>query len=352
MTYAILYNPGHNRVYFDAALKIALSEFKIAVQKLGISCENPENRRIGGIYYLTFETDVRLRESEVAALSRLSFVYALFEMTGSGGKEALIPLEKPGANYIDEGISSIMKYSGKTNELFTRMLINIACFSRNSSGDIRLLDPISGKGTTLYEGLIRGYDVFGVEVGEKVTNEACRFLEKFLQTAKYKFERKTEKISGAGRSFSATKYSFTIARTKEEMKAGQTKRAEFVAGNSQFAASFFKRESFDIIVGDLPYGVQHGNVTNEKQSSLTRNPTELLGACLPPWTEVLKPGGAIALSWNLNVLSRVDMIKIFEREGLAVKDEGPYAELAHRVDQAIVRDVIVAVKPARKTAAS
>ena len=91
--------------------------------------------------------------------------------------------------------------------------------------------------------------------------------------------------------------------------------------------------------------MQHGNVTKEKQTSLTRNPTELLRACLPAWVCVLRPGGALALAWNANVLPRSSMERLLEEHGLTVRKEEAYLQLAHRVDQSILRDVVVAQKP-------
>ena len=99
-----------------------------------------------------------------------------------------------------------------------------------------------------------------------------------------------------------------------------------------------------MIVGDLPYGVRHGNVTNEKQSSLTRNPAQLLETCLPSWLEVLKPGGSIVLAWNSNVLPRERMERLFAEKGCSVKKDPPYLRFTHRVDQSIVRDIIAARK--------
>jgi tRNA G10 N-methylase Trm11 len=117
-----------------------------------------------------------------------------------------------------------------------------------------------------------------------------------------------------------------------------------IAGNSIYANKFYKKNFFDIIAGDLPYGVQHGSISGEKQSSMTRNPAELAAACLPSWIDVLKPGGAVALSWNTNTLPRKKLAEIFEEKGLSVKNDGSYTEFGHRVDQAIVRDIIVGIK--------
>jgi len=59
---------------------------------------------------------------------------------------------------------------------------------------------------------------------------------------------------------------------------------------------------------------------------------------------VLRKGGALALSWNVNVLPREAAEKLVEDAGFTVLREGAYARFEHRVDQAILRDVLFAVK--------
>lgn len=344
MTYAILYHPGHNRVYFETSLKLSVSEFCIMAQNFSAEFENVQHETIYGINYLTFKTIQPLQESDISILSELSFAYALFELEEIHDQIYLKPIQKRNEHFIDESISSMLKYTGKTNEIFTRMMINVAYSSQSNPENIRLLDPIAGKGTTLYEGLIKGYDVCGIEIGDKVVNESYHFIRRFLENAKYKFRTETKKMSGPHKSFSALRHSFETAKTKEAFKAKDTKTIELIAGNSVYANQYYKKNFFDIIVGDLPYGVQHGNVTNEKQSSFTRNPSELLNSCLSSWIEVLKPGGAIVLAWNSNVLSRQKMESLLEKHGLLVKKEDPYLQFEHRVDQSILRDVIAAQK--------
>jgi len=117
---------------------------------------------------------------------------------------------------------------------------------------------------------------------------------------------------------------------------------EIIAGNSVHARQFFPSNFFHILVGDLPYGVQHGVVTQEKQSPLTRDPKILLETCLPVWREVLKSGGAMVLAWNRNVFSRTAMTDTLERHGYRVLH--PDLDFSHRVDQSILRDVVIAQK--------
>jgi hypothetical protein len=132
----------------------------------------------------------------------LSFVYAVFELRYAKPDTVLVPIRKTNPTYMPASINTILKYTGKTNEQFTRMMINLAflCSDFTHSDHITLLDPIAGKGTTLFEGLISGYDVYGIEIGEKVAGETVRFLKKYLETEKYKHTVKTEKISARRQS--------------------------------------------------------------------------------------------------------------------------------------------------------
>ena len=376
--YAILCNPGHNRVYFKASLKMAESELEIASQKLSVRLANIENRQIAGIDYLTFtveapqppadaghlsaeagflSAEAELSPTDIEIISGLSFVFAIYEAFECGGVECLRPVARTNREFIDGSVSSILKYTGKTNEIFTRMMINVALYSRGTAlskpddktdrghaAPLNLLDPVAGKGTTLYEGLIQGLNVYGIEIGDKIVAEAYHYIKKFLETERYKHKAETHKISGANKSFQSMKYTFEIAKSKEDAKSNDVRVLEIISGNSANAGQYYKKNFFDMIVGDLPYGVQHGNVTNQKQSSLTRNPSELLAACLPAWVDVLKPGGAIVLAWNTNVLPRNSLCQIFAERGFTVKGDPAYLGFGHRVDQSIVRDIIVAVK--------
>ena len=344
--YALLANPGHNRVYFEASKTLAAAELELALPLLSVACGQILPRTLGGVYYLTFQAEAALAASDLAVLTRLSFVYGIFRVTEAGGETALIPEPSAMDCYVSDDIGTILKYTGKTNELFTRMLINLALFAtgeREPAGR-RLLDPVAGKGTTLFEGLVYGMDVYGVEVGDKAAAEACRYLQRYLQTQKYKFSMKSERVSGAGKSFTAERRHFELARDRDAARRGEYHVFEMVSGNSSYVNQMFKKSSFDVLVGDLPYGVQHGNVTGEGQSKLTRSPTELLRACLPAWREVLRKGGTLVLSWNVNVLTRAEAERILEDAGFAVLREGAWGRLQHRVDQAILRDVLAARK--------
>ncbi|MFY9176184.1 MAG: hypothetical protein WBI74_12035 [Caldicoprobacterales bacterium] len=346
ITYAILANPGHNRVYFEAAKKLSLAELEIACKRFSVECSDFTLSEIEGIPYLTFKAEQALDKDDLLWLSRLSLTYALFEIREKGSEIVLKPIRREPSYYFNDDLSTILKYTGKTNELFTRLMINVAILSSDfyNTRDINLLDPVAGKGTTLFESLIAGYNSYGIEISSDVVHEASVYFKKYLENGKYKHTIKRERMRGKDKSFTSSFYRFELAKSKEDFKAGKSLQLCMVAGDSRYSNRFFKKKMFHIIVGDLPYGVQHGNVSRQNQSSITRNPKELLNNCLPGWVESLKSGGVIVLAWNKFVLSREEIIEIFSKHNLDVLNDSPYTEFEHRVDQAINRDIIVAKK--------
>jgi len=52
----------------------------------------------------------------------------------------------------------------------------------------------------------------------------------------------------------------------------------------------------------------------------------------------------LALAWNKNVLPRSGIESLLSQNGLVVLDGPQYLGFEHRVDQSIVRDIIVARK--------
>ena len=346
ITNELLANPGNNRVYFEASKQLSLAELEIACRRFSVKCKDFALSEIEGILYLTFNAEGPLNSDDMVWLSRLSFTYAIFELRKKESEVVLIPVRKEPSHYFNYDLSTILKYTGKTNELFTRLMINVAILSSNfyNIKDINLLDPVAGKGTTLFESLIAGYNSYGIEINSKVVHEAAVYFKKYLENGKYKHTLKKERMRGEAKKFTSNFYRFEVAKSKEDYKAGKTLQLCMVSGDSRYSNSFFKKKMFHIIVGDLPYGVQHGNVSNQNKSSITRSPKELLRYCLPSWTDSLKSGGVIVLAWNKFVLNREQIIEIFSEHNLDVLNDSPYTDFEHRVDQAINRDIIVAKK--------
>ncbi|MCL2189123.1 MAG: hypothetical protein FWC16_09415 [Defluviitaleaceae bacterium] len=319
MTCAILHHSLHRRTYKNAAVPMAINE----ILHLFPAAINPREAAIGNVPYLLFNHGETLAENDIALLSRLTFTHAIFDYT----PPALTPLNKTPNYLLDESLSALLKYAGKTNELFTRLLLHLAV--QNKPAPLNILDPLAGKGTTLYEALIHHHNAYGVEIDEKYPAEADQFLKKFLETARIKHTTHKEKIHGASR------YKIDIQRTNH---------FEIIQGDTRNTAIYFKKNFFDALIADLPYGVQHASkaVKNKKpHSGFTRNAMGLLQEALPTWVKTLKPNGTLVLAWNTFLISRGEMEALLTTHGLILSN---VPDFSHRVDQAIERDVIVGVK--------
>jgi len=347
-TYAILHNPGHNRVYFKSSRKLAQNELALA----GIN--NIREVELGGLPYLIFDAEDQLN---ILLLSRLSFVYAIFEYNDKNG--ALLPIIKdPAYSFKSDDITTILKYNGKTNELFTRLMLNVAIFCGRFSftESLSILDPLCGKGTTLFEGLLNGHSVYGVEKDERIVHEAYTFLKKYLETAKIKHSSHQERQGMKG--YTAKRYQIKLSTLANNTETSII--SEFIAGDTRDVSQFFRKNSLHVIVGDLPYGVQHGSKhqenkgiknqgnKNKKSTNVSfvesRNALPLLLEALPSWHKVLKPGGTIVLAWNLFLIQRDEMEQALEGAGFKLVPPIGDESFVHRVDQAIMRDVIVGLK--------
>ena len=330
-TYAILKNPAHSRVSFFGSDALAISE--MAAVAGGSFAKDIRIAEIGGLPYVLFDCDAPLTEGAVTAVSRLSFMFAIFEIAG----DMLKPVAVNPKYFLDSELSGILKYTGKTNELFTRLMLNLAQLHiKNSTEILNILDPLAGKGTTLYEALMQGHNAYGVEIDDKMPGESAVYLKKYLETARVKHENHTEKVSGQGETGK-----FTSVRN--QIKIAGTRHFEMVAGDTRNIPHYFKKNHFHAIIADLPYGVQHGSKGSQskKGTAITRNALGLISEAMPGWVRVLKPGGVIALAWNLFLISKAEMAELLTAHGFTVPDLG--AEFSHRVDQAIDRDLIIGV---------
>lgn len=342
--YALLILPATNRVYADAAPALTRAELGVfATTVLSGRLHDVEDVEIGGVPYVAFSTDTPLLPRDVGYLSQLSSMYALFELVG----EYLRPLVVRPLAWFDDDLLTIQKYAGKTNEYFTKLLLNVTVLASASAermleDKLHVLDPVCGRGTTLNQALMYGYDATGIEINAKDVEAYSGFIRSWLKRKRLKHQAEFTPIRRE-RKVIGRRLHVTLAPTKEAYKAGQTLSLTVVNGDTVRAREFFRARLVDVVVADLPYGVQHGS--RAPDGTLSRRPLDLLKAALPGWVELLRPGGALGMSLNTYVASREDAMRILERAGLRVRDDPPYHQFRHWVDQAIVRDVLVATKP-------
>ena len=330
MEYILLLNPGHNRVYLDSAQGAAVAELAALLPGCTAEsttvCNQPAFR-------LTCET--ALEGGALAACARSSLFYALFQKEG----DLLRPVDVAPWQYLPDSLNTILKYPGKTNEQFTRMMVNLALAAADGVREVpTLLDPMCGQGTTLFEAAIRGWNAVGVEVQEQPLHKGATYFVKYLENGRYKHKRSEEKRTQGGKRI-AQLISVQYAAQKDDWYAENTRKVQFYRADSALCGQLLGKNAADLLVCDLPYGVQHGAAGG---GSLQRNAAKIVREVADGWFAALRPGAGVALAYNSLTTPRHQLAEAMEAAGFTVL---PQAEgLEHRVDQAILRDVLVAKK--------
>jgi SAM-dependent methyltransferase len=335
--YALLLAPSANRVYADASARLTRAElaaFGDAVLQTRLA--DIDETDIAGVGYVTFTG--QLSERDTGYLANLSAGYALFELTEAG---LLRPVRLRPLARFDDDLITIPKYAGKTNEQFTKLLLNVTLLASASAESmvdkaVTVLDPLCGRGTTLNQALMYGYHAIGIEVDGKDVDAYAAFLRTWLRRKRLKHSTDLHPVRRERR---------LVARCFEaavgDRRAGEPQRVTVYQADTTRARDFLRAGCADVVVADAPYGVAHGSRTPE---GLSRRPLDLLRSAVPVWAELLRPGGAIGISWNTHVAGRDELAKIVADAGLGVLDTPAYRGFGHWVDQAINRDILVARK--------
>jgi hypothetical protein len=342
MKIALKIRPQRSTQYTNMVETLAIPELLASPLSMAIQEVTPVT--LAGQSYLlatlkTEETEdpgeMRGIQGMMPTLSRLgatSEVYQYFERLGEVEGPLLRPLEPQFRPFIPLEMAEARRYRGKTNEIFSQVLLNVAIFAgayaQEFTGRLRILDPLAGGGTTLFLAVAAGHDAFGIEQERQDIETTAVFIRQYLHSEHIPFKELDERGRKAGR-----RYQFEIGTKKET-------RTLVLAHGDTIQARLHMQEvpggpRMHAVVGDLPYGIQHfGEIAS------------LLQKALPAWEQLLLPGGTLALAWNATRIERVNMIELVERHtSLKVRNEPPYTQLAHTVDRVIKkRDVLVAIK--------
>lgn len=341
MKVALKITPQRSTQYANMAQVLAGPE--LLASPLGEAIAGLEQARLAGQDYVLVElkgawTAEELLTRLAALVPRLGAVSAGYEyfaeLAGVAGP-LLRPIEPDFTPYVPLEMAEVRRYKGKTNELFTRVLLNLAIFaggySEQFGGRLRILDPLAGGGTTLFLALAAGYDAFGIEQNRQDIETTEVFVRQYFHSEHIVYKELDERGRKAGR-----RYQFALGPKKSEPH-----HLILVHGDTIQAAQHMQEvpggPHVHAVVGDLPYGIQHfGEIVG------------LLKQALPAWERLLLPGGTLALAWNATRIERTDLEQLVTtRTGLRVRNEPPYTQLAHTVDRVIKkRDVLIAVKEA------
>jgi len=186
---------------------------------------------------------------------------------------------------------------------------------------INLLEPMCGRATTLLWAMRYGLKARGIEQDTKAIEDIHRNLKKWT-----KLHRQKHKLS---EGFIGESKKKKLGDFLDFSAEDTTMRV--VNADARNADQIFKKEKFDLIVSDLPYGVQH--FTTDK----TRNPINVIEECVNAWKSCLKKKGAIVLAFNNNNPKRAKLINLFEKAGFQALS----FSAAHRMSESIIRDVVV-----------
>lgn len=310
---SLLVSPQARSAFFAEYLDVALAELAGLVNANDVAVN-----RVGGMDFLELDAE----EALLPQLAQLSFLYGIFER----GEAGLCPLPVNAAFNLHADFVFGSKYRGKTNEILTQLLINVGLqhIEYSSLSDVKLLDPMCGRGTTLLWAMRYGMKSRGIEQDVRALADIRQNVKKWCKVhrQKHRFDegfigKANKQDRGRFVDFSANDVSMRV-----------------VAGDSSDAVSLLKGEKFQLLVSDLPYGVQH--FTTDK----TRNPLAVLQTCAQGWSDSLKPGGAMVLAFNNYMPRRAELIEVFANHSM----QALAFTAAHRMSESIVRDVVVLKK--------
>ena len=342
MRYTMLLWPHANARYQSQSLKLARAELQLMLARIA-----PDAQILPGTLdtpSLDVEFTAPPQPRVIDALRRHSLMYGLFEGRGDG---LLAPVAGRGRVRLGEDLPAVLKYKGKTNEMFLQLLINAALYSGDywrEEGALTFLDPMCGRATALFVAANLGWDAVGADVDRGDLKEAENYFKRYLEyhRVKHALARASRTLKGGG---AAPSVRFEYAPDPQDYKAGRTRSLELVSLDAARTEAAFGKNAFHIVACDLPYGVRHdaqlGRAADHRGNWLET----LLASARPAWRAALKPGGAVAVSFNAQNFKPERLRALMADAGFTVMEGGAYEGFSHWVEQAITRDIAVGVKP-------
>src|SRR5579859_5035828 len=206
MKLALKITPQRSTQYATMAAHLALPELLASPAGSAMSDVGPTT--LAGQEYLLATLDEKRPGASFDVLFRLgaiSEVYEYFEQIGALQGPFLRPLEPQFSAFLPLEMAEARRYRGKTNEIFTRVLLNVAIFAgafrEQMTERLRILDPLAGGCTTLFLALAAGYDAFGVEHQKQDVESSALFIHQFLHGEHIPFKETDERGRRAGRRY-------------------------------------------------------------------------------------------------------------------------------------------------------
>jgi hypothetical protein len=346
----LLRAPSANRVYAQAAGALSRAEAHWVLGAHLGAVPALRGRRIGGMDALEVRRPAPTAAAEDgrldALLATLSGTLGVLDVRqedpAAPENPLLRPRTLPDVLRHPSDLETTLRYRGKTNEQFTALLVNLAAAlsARRDGlldGTLDLLDPLCGRGTTLNRALRLGLSPVGAEIDRRDVEEYRAFLGTWLRTHRWKHTLETARLTVHGEQL-GSRTEAELAPDKQTLRRGDGQRLTLLACDTARLGEVLPARSVDALVGDLPYGVQHGGRAG---GTWQRSPLEVLRAAAPVWRSLLRDGAGLALAVNRRTLDHAEASAVLADAGLRVLSaDGAFR---HRVDQSIDRDVLLAV---------
>lgn len=215
------------------------------------------------------------------------------------------------------------KFKGKTNERLTQLLLNVALSEvPNSTAPLKMLDPMAGRGTSLLWAIQYGLSGWGIEADKAAIPDFRQVVKKWCKVHRQKHKALDGQVTPEGFKKGLSFLQFEFGEQAMRLQNGQTEMAD----------RLLKKPKFDLLISDLPYGVQHFAASGQ------RSPEATLAEALPAWRKTLKKGAPMALAFNRYLPKRDVLEKLVQDAGFEVL---PFTA-QHRMSESIVRDVLLA----------
>ena len=343
MKYTMLLWPHANARYQHETRRLAAAELRLMLERIAPAAVVAVGEDIP-MPCLDIECPAPLGEGALRAIRSHSLLYGLFERRED---DSLLPVAGRADALLGDDLPSILKYKGKTNEMFLQLLINVGLYSGafwNDNGKLEFLDPMCGRATAPFIALNRGWNATGADVDKVDLKEAEKFFKRYLEYHRFKHRMTRESRTLRGGK-AAPVVRFEAAASAEDLKAGEGVALSLINLDAGRSGDALGRSSVHLIACDLPYGVRHDAVPGQSIPKVGNWLEALLAKAVPAWRNILKPGGTLALSFNAQNFKRDRLRALMADAGFEVLSGGPYDDLEHWVEQAITRDVAVARKP-------
>ena len=336
MRYKMLLWSHANARYQSETLKLAEAELRLMLDKL---CPQAEISPAVALDMpgLDLSFPEAPDEGVIAALRRHSLLYGLFEDRDG----LLAPVAGRARAKVGADLPAILKYKGKTNEMFLQLLVNAGLYAGDffaqADQPLSLLDPMCGRATTLFVAANLGWDATGADVDKNDLKEAEKFFKRYLE-----YHRMKHGVARASRTLK--KGSAPECRFEYAPQGDAPRRTLSLLQLDAARGEALGRNAFHLVACDLPYGVRHDAQLPQGMRPGGNWLESLLRQALPHWRDALKPGGTVALSFNAQSFKPDRLRALLSDAGFQVMTGGPWDGFSHWVEQAITRDIAVGRK--------